>query len=116
MVLRSVPVQVANELLEAGHACLDVRTPEEFAHGHIEGAVNVPFMFNRNGGMAKNDEFVSSVERVFGVEDEMVVVCQSGKRSMLACVELQRAGFTACTDMGGGIFQWLKSGLPCKRK
>ncbi|KAG6412476.1 hypothetical protein SASPL_125155 [Salvia splendens] len=43
----SVPVRVANELLQAGHRYLDVRTTEEYSGGHVVGAVNVPFMLRR---------------------------------------------------------------------
>ncbi|KAG6549422.1 hypothetical protein Mapa_009142 [Marchantia paleacea] len=42
--IRSVPVQVARELLNVGHRYLDVRTVKEFDGGHVEGAVNVPYM------------------------------------------------------------------------
>jgi hypothetical protein len=48
--VRSVPVQVANELVEAGHKYVDVRTPEEFENGHPEGAINVPYMLKHGGG------------------------------------------------------------------
>jgi rhodanese-related sulfurtransferase len=111
-LLRSVPVQVANELIEAGHMCLDVRTPEEFLSGHIEGAFNVPYMFSKSGGMSKNTDFVQSVAELFTQDDEIVLVCHNGKRSVLACSELQSAGYMNCTDMGGGTSAWAKSGLP----
>jgi rhodanese-related sulfurtransferase len=110
--IRSVPVQVARELVEAGHRYLDVRTPEEFEAGHIEGAINIPFMYRQNGGMTKNPEFLHNVVEEFDKNDEMVVGCQSGKRSSLAVTELQNVGFACVTDMGGGYGAWLESGLP----
>jgi len=50
---KSVTVQVAFELAQAGHRYLDVRTLEEFNAGHVEDAINVPYMFKAGEGMAK---------------------------------------------------------------
>eukprot|EP00246_Nothoceros_aenigmaticus_P009592 TRINITY_DN2520_c0_g1_i1.p1 TRINITY_DN2520_c0_g1~~TRINITY_DN2520_c0_g1_i1.p1 ORF type:complete len:205 (-),score=17.78 TRINITY_DN2520_c0_g1_i1:136-726(-) len=111
-IVRSVPVQVAHELLNAGHHYLDVRTPEEFAAGHPAGAVNVPFMYKSGGGMTRNAAFVESVTAHFNKDDEIVVGCQSGKRSMMAATELQAAEFTGITDVGGGYSAWVQGGLP----
>ncbi|KAL3845008.1 hypothetical protein ACJIZ3_002411 [Penstemon smallii] len=120
----SVPVRVAHELLQAGHRYLDVRTSDEFSSGHVVGAVNVPFMlrlgpgpnFNlilkQAAGMTKNPRFVEEVLAHFGKDDEIIVGCQLGKRSLMASSELLSAGFTGITDMAGGYAAWIRNGLP----
>ncbi|PIN09508.1 Rhodanese-related sulfurtransferase [Handroanthus impetiginosus] len=108
----SVPIRVANELLQAGYHYLDVRTPEEFSDGHVVGAVNVPFMLRLGPGMIKNPKFLEQVLAHFRKDHEIIVGCQSGKRSLMAASELISAGFTGITDMAGGYATWQQNGLP----
>lgn len=111
-VPRSVPVRVAYELQQAGHRYLDVRTEGEFSAGHPEGAVNIPYMNKTGSGMTKNAHFLEQVSRAFGKDDEIIVGCQSGKRSLMAATELCSAGFTAVTDIAGGFSTWRENELP----
>eukprot|EP00252_Welwitschia_mirabilis_P011787 TRINITY_DN26213_c0_g1_i1.p1 TRINITY_DN26213_c0_g1~~TRINITY_DN26213_c0_g1_i1.p1 ORF type:complete len:179 (+),score=28.04 TRINITY_DN26213_c0_g1_i1:239-775(+) len=111
---KSVPVQDAFELLKAGHRYLDVRTPEEFNAGHVEGAINVPYMLKTEGGMVKNPDFLTQVLSNFSKDEELVVGCQSGRRSLMAAKDLLANEFTKITDVGGGYSAWLQSGLPVK--
>lgn len=108
----SVPVRVAHELLQAGHRYLDVRTAEEFSAGHAAGAVNVPYMFRLGSGMTKNPNFVEEVLAIFGKDDEIIVGCQLGKRSLMAATDLISAGFTGITDIAGGYAAWVQIELP----
>ncbi|KAK7309392.1 hypothetical protein RJT34_06079 [Clitoria ternatea] len=108
----SVPVRVAYELLLAGHRYLDVRTPEEFNAGHAPGAINIPYMFRVGSGMTKNSNFIKEVSSRFRKDDEIIVGCQLGKRSMMAATDLQAAGFTGLTDIAGGYAAWTQNGLP----
>ncbi|KAL9678022.1 hypothetical protein QQ045_015860 [Rhodiola kirilowii] len=108
----SVPVKVAHELLQAGHRYLDVRTPDEFSAGHASGAINIPYMYRTGTGMAKNPKFLEEVAGQFGKDDEIIVGCQSGKRSMMAAADLLSAGFVGVTDMAGGYAAWAQTGLP----
>ncbi|CAM6043825.1 unnamed protein product [Sphagnum compactum] len=110
--IRTVPVQVAHELINAGHHYLDVRTPEEYAAGHVEGSINIPYMVKLGPGMIKNVKFVEEVSQEFDKDDEIVVACQSGRRSMMAVTELRAVNFSGVTDMGGGYSAWKESGLP----
>lgn len=110
--IRSVPVQVAHELCNAGHRYLDVRTVEEYNAGHVEGSVNIPYLLKCGPGMSKNHKFLEQVEATFGKDDEIIVGCKSGKRSMMAAAELISAEFTGITDLGGGYMAWEQSGLP----
>ncbi|GMH06591.1 hypothetical protein Nepgr_008431 [Nepenthes gracilis] len=108
----SVPVRVAHELLQAGHRYLDVRTPDEFSAGHVPGAINIPYMFKLGSGMTKNPNFLEDVSSHFGKDDEIVVGCQIGKRSLMAATDLLSTGYTGITDMAGGYTAWMQNGLP----
>uniref|UniRef100_A0A0E0HVQ1 Rhodanese domain-containing protein n=1 Tax=Oryza nivara TaxID=4536 RepID=A0A0E0HVQ1_ORYNI len=123
-VPRSVPVRVAHELQQAGHRYLDVsliivldlcRTEGEFAGGHPVGAVNIPYMYKTGSGLTKNTHFLEKVSTTFGKEDEIIVGCQSGKRSLMAASELCSAGFTAVTDIAGGFSAWKENELPTNK-
>ncbi|KAK7367238.1 hypothetical protein VNO80_09247 [Phaseolus coccineus] len=115
VVPTSVPVRVAYELLLAGHRYLDVRNPEEFHEGHVPGAINIPFMFRVGSGMTKNSNFIREVSSNFRKDDEIIVGCQLGKRSIMAASDLLAAGFTGLTDMAGGFEAWTQNGLPTER-
>jgi len=111
----SVPVRVAHELFLAGHKYLDVRTPEEFNAGHAPGAINIPYMYRVGSGMTKNSNFVKEVSSQFRKEDEIIVGCQLGKRSMMAATDLLASGFTGLTDIAGGYASWTQNGLPTEQ-
>ncbi|XP_073037338.1 thiosulfate sulfurtransferase 16, chloroplastic-like isoform X1 [Primulina eburnea] len=108
----SVPVRVARELLLAGHRYIDVRTAEEFSTGHVSGAINVPFLLRVGPGMTHNPKFLEEVLSHCGKDDEILVGCQLGKRSLMAATELLSAGFSGVTDMAGGYAAWVQNGLP----
>ncbi|XP_008781234.1 thiosulfate sulfurtransferase 16, chloroplastic-like isoform X2 [Phoenix dactylifera] len=133
VVPRSVPVRVAHELLQAGHRYLDVRTADEFNAGHAVGAKNIPYVFKVGSGFAfytvvgashlaayllgirKNPNFLKEVLQVFEEDDEIIIGCESGRRSLMAAAELSSAGFTGITDIGGGYSAWLQNGLPTEQ-
>jgi phage shock protein E len=81
------------------HLLLDVRTPEEFADGHIAGAVNIP--------LAELGNQLSQVPRDIPV----IVYCRSGSRSAQAATLLRDSGYTNVLDMGG-IVAWVDAGYP----
>ena len=84
----------ARTLVSEGAKLVDVRTPGEFASGHIQGALNIPV--DQIGGHA--DEL--------GAKDRPVVVyCRSGMRSAKAKQILEAAGFTKVSNLGG-IGRW----------
>ncbi|XP_042430018.1 thiosulfate sulfurtransferase 16, chloroplastic-like isoform X1 [Zingiber officinale] len=110
--VRSVPVTVAHELLKSGHRYLDVRTVEEFNGGHAVQAINIPYMFKTNSGMSKNPKFLEEVLSTFNKDDEIIIGCLSGKRSLMAAYELSKVGFACVTDVAGGYSAWVQNGLP----
>ena len=94
----------AKELLDGGDwTYLDVRSPEEYAGGHVPGAFNVPVAFAGPGGMQLNESFVAVVVKHFAKDRQLVVGCAAGGRSMHACELLAAEGFTALANMHGGF-------------
>lgn len=78
-------------LVARGALLVDVRAPEEFAAGHVEGAINIPHLDVE----ARLAEFGADHER------EIVVYCRSGNRSGLAQQSLQALGYRQVFNAGG---------------
>lgn len=74
-------------------AVIDVRTPAEYAGGHLEGALNIDVQ-----GM----NFASEVEALDKTAD-YVIYCRSGNRSGQAISQMQSLGFTGTLTNGGGV-------------
>lgn len=104
--------QAAESLGRESVLLLDVREPEEFAAGHLPGAVSVP------RGMLEPRAAADSPARSDELADparEIVVYCGSGARSALAAVTLQELGFTNVRSMAGGIQAWSQESRPLER-
>ncbi len=87
-----------------GTIYLDVRTENEFAQGHPEGAINIPVVFIKGPGqMQLNDDFLPVVEKVIAKNSKLVVGCLSGGRSQRACEILEQAGYADLTNVVGGF-------------
>lgn len=84
---------------------LDVRTPDEFAEGHIEGAIMVDFY---------SEEFDAQLA---GLDPDVpyVVYCQSGNRSGQTITKMEAIGFQSVDDIDGGVIAWADAGLPLVR-
>ena len=82
----------------APHSLIDVRTPEEFAEGHISGALNIP--------VEVLEARLSEVPR----DKPVVVYCRSGNRSAEAAQILVNTGYTSIRDLGG-LNSWTAQGL-----
>jgi rhodanese-related sulfurtransferase len=85
---------------------LDVRTPGEYAAGHVPGAKLIP--------LDELDPAVFSRERGGKIEP-VYVLCQSGGRARKAIEKLERAGVQGCVLVEGGTQAWLDAGLPVNR-
>ena len=94
--------EFSTKVAEAGVITLDVRTPIEFAEGHIEGARLIDFQSgnfeNKIAALDKNATYA--------------VYCRSGNRSGQAVKVMQDAGFTNVFNMNGGVIDWANAGLP----
>jgi len=75
----------------------DVRTPEEYTMGHIEGAINVDF---------KNDEVFVSFFNDLNKSDTIYLYCRSGNRSKKSADKLISLGFQKIYDLDGGFIEW----------
>ncbi|MCJ7710454.1 MAG: rhodanese-like domain-containing protein [Chloroflexi bacterium] len=95
-----VSVDEASQLRDAGAFMLDVREPDEWAAGHIEGATLIPL-----------GELASRVAEV-PADRQVVVVCRSGNRSAQGRDVLLGAGLPSVTSMAGGMNDWSGSGKP----
>ena len=91
---------------DRGFTILDVRTPEEYAAGHIAGAVlldfNSPDFADKTEGLPKAATYL--------------VYCRSGGRSAKAAALLREKGFPEVLEIKGGIVDWQKEGLPVVKK
>jgi phage shock protein E len=79
----------ARRLVASGARLVDVRTPAEFAEGHLEGAVNIPL-----------DELERRLAEVGPRDRPVVLYCRSGRRSAIARKTLERAGWKSVRDLG----------------
>ena len=80
---------------ETGYLIVDVRTPQEYAEGHIPHAINVPL---DTIGTNPPAELPDKAQKIF-------VYCRSGARSMTASNKLAQMGYTNIVEMGG-IKDW----------
>ncbi|WOL09697.1 rhodanese-like domain-containing protein 17 isoform X2 [Canna indica] len=110
----TVDVHAAKALVNSGHKYLDVRTAEEFKKGHPSEALNVPYLFFTPQGREKNPEFMEQVLLICAKDDQIVVGCQSGARSLKATEELLKDGFKHVKNMGGGYAAWVEKGFLVK--
>ncbi|XP_058090896.1 protein HIGH ARSENIC CONTENT 1, mitochondrial isoform X2 [Magnolia sinica] len=111
----TVDVHTAKDLIRSGHRYLDVRTVEEYKKGHLENALNVPYMFITSQGRVKNAQFLEQVSLICNKEDHLVVGCQSGVRSLHASADLLNAEFKHVKNMGGGYAAWVENGFDVKK-
>ena len=89
-----------NEL--PGAPVLDVRTPGEFADGHLKNAINIDW----NG-----NSFESEVSKI-SKEEPVFVYCLSGGRSHSAAEKMRSMGFKNVYELNGGIIKWRAANLP----
>lgn len=98
----SISPKAAHELIQSDTniTLLDVRTPQEFASEHIEGATLIPVQ-----------ELSENLSRLAEVKDKKIIVyCHSGMRSVAASRILENNGFTPL-NVTGGISAWKSEGL-----
>jgi len=98
--------EFSKKITESGVVVLDVRTPEEFFEGYIEGARNIDFYH------ADFENEITSLEK----EHTYAVYCRSGKRSGLAIKIMHDAGFQNLYNLDGGIIDWAMVGNPLINK
>lgn len=102
--LETVSASDAAQILETDSdvVVLDIRTPEEFASGRIEGSVNIDFY------AADFRDQIAALDR----DTAYVVYCRSGNRSDSAMDVFEDLGFSTVYGLDGGIVEWANAGLP----
>lgn len=97
------PTEFSKQLSETENpTILDVRTPGEFAEGHIQNALNIDW----NG--SSFDAQVSKLDK----NTTVFVYCLSGGRSGSAASQLRSNGFKNVLELDGGIMAWRSAALP----
>lgn len=94
--VREVNLDELDAARSTGTKVIDVRSPQEYAQGHVPGAVNVPL-----------EELLTAPASA--APDGAHVVCRSGRRSAEAVLALQQAG-VAAVSVAGGTAAWIESG------
>lgn len=94
---------------ENSHLLIDVREPEEFVQGHLEGAINVP----RGVLEFRTDaNYPGVVEKLTDKTAKIILYCRSGGRSALAAQSLTKMGYQSVMSMAGGFMAWEAAKLP----
>ena len=94
------PAAFAAALKRPNTTIIDVRTPQEFAQGHLPGAVNID---------VEGPDFVAQVQALDPTA-AYAVYCRSGNRSAAAISMMNQLGFTSAYHLGGGITAWKGAG------
>ena len=79
----------AHQAVASGARLVDVRTAEEYAGGHVEGAINIPVA-----------QVASRLAEIGPPTTPVVVYCRSGARSAAAAQTLRAAGYDQVLDLG----------------
>jgi NADPH-dependent 2,4-dienoyl-CoA reductase/sulfur reductase-like enzyme/rhodanese-related sulfurtransferase/TusA-related sulfurtransferase len=83
---------------------IDVRSPQEYYGGHIKNTKLVPL-----GELLNNTDAINDFKN-----KEIVTICHSGSRSMMAAQILERVGFKDIRNLTGGMMMWHRKGYPSK--
>ena len=87
---------------DPGIQLVDVRTPEEYAEGHLALSVNIDW---------KAAGFLEMAEKQLRKDRPVFVYCRSGRRSAEAAKALQKRGYKV-SNMLGGYLSWMQAGKP----
>jgi rhodanese-related sulfurtransferase len=85
-----------------GTVIIDVRTPEEFNSGHVQGALNIP---------VESPDFAAQVGAL-DTSATYAIYCRSGNRSAVATAEMGAMGFVNVYDLDGGFTDLAAAGMP----
>ena len=102
--VQEIDIDGYRQMREAGepHILVDTREDNEWASGHVKGAVHL------SRGIIERD-----IENQVPEKDtKLVLYCGGGFRSALAAENLQRMGYTNVWSMDGGIRGWREKGYP----
>jgi molybdopterin/thiamine biosynthesis adenylyltransferase/rhodanese-related sulfurtransferase len=95
----------AAERIAAGHLILDVREPDEYEEGALEGVIHIP-----RGHLEAQIE-----NRIVDKSLPVVVYCAGGVRSAFAAKTMQELGYEQVASMDGGFGRWKDEGRPWRQ-
>ncbi|MCW8994734.1 MAG: rhodanese-like domain-containing protein [Psychromonas sp.] len=101
--IKTVAPETLLELIQKQQAplILDVRSANEFAQGHISGAINISY------------ELLTEEQQLNAYKDrEIIIYCRSGRRAQIASKILQDKGFKQLTELNGDMLEWQKKHYP----
>ena len=100
--VREIPLQNAEDAIRQADVLLDVREADEFAAGHLPGAVLVP------RGLL---EFkLSGTPALSGRDLKVVLYCKTSGRAALAAQAMQSMGYLNVSSIAGGFDAWAAAG------
>ncbi len=109
--IREISLEDLVDTLAGDLVLVDVREPDEYAQGHLPGAVNLPrgvleFQIHAHPAMGcVADEALAVPSR------RVVLYCRTGGRSALAADSLRQLGFTDVCSLAGGFEAWRNADL-----
>jgi len=91
--------------MDESFVILDVRTPEEFAQGHVPGAINISY-----------DKLADRIGELMGAKNKDVVLyCRTGRRAGMAADTLKASGFNKVLHLDGDMLKWTDANRPIER-
>lgn len=102
--VEEIPVASAAEAIKAADVLIDVRESEEFANGHLPGAIHM----SRGMLEFKMGAMPELGNRALGI----VLYCKTSGRAALAAQSLKSMGYLNVKSIGGGFDAWAAAGLP----
>jgi rhodanese-related sulfurtransferase len=96
------PAEFVTAMGQPGTVIVDVRTPGEFAAGHVDGAVNID---------VESGDFATQIAAL-PKDSTYAVYCRSGRRSAIAADQMADAGFTSVVNLDGGVADLQAAGAP----
>ena len=102
--IETVGVEEFAQIIQDGTVqLLDVRTPEEYAEGHIKGFTMID---------VKADTFSDLVDEMLVKDQPVAVYCRGGRRSLTAADILVKKGFKKIYNLEAGYTSWVEAGKP----
>ncbi len=101
---REVPIEDAQALVQSADVVIDVREADEYATGHLAGAINIPrglLEFKLSGTPALEPRDLN-----------VVLYCKTSGRAALAAIAMQSMGYLHVVSIAGGIEAWVQAGMP----
>ena len=94
--------EFAELITDSNVVILDVRKADEFAEGHIKGAILIDQF---------QSDFVEQAQAKLPIDKTIAIYCRSGRRSANAAGKLADVGYK-CVNLKGGIIAWKDAGKP----